>query len=208
MGAVIERRLCLREPIPEIERAAALLSAAAEAHLAGDRPRAAYLLLESNLPAVRAWTESLWGKRNLYVPGPKKRGPRAILLKDSRSSTRNATSQLKKTLIARDGYRCRFCGIPVIRHEVRDRVRKLYPDVPLWGRFNSQQHAGFQALWLQYDHVVPHSRGGTTDLNNMVITCGPCNFGRMEFTLEEVGLLDPRERPPLASDWDGLERFR
>lgn len=205
MNTVIERRPCLREPIPEIERAAALMSAAAEAHLAGDRRRAVGLLLESNLPAVRAWWESVWGRNSPYVPMHKRMGSPATLPREARAGTRNASLQLKKTLIARDGYRCRFCGIPVVRHEMRDRVRKLYPDVPLWGRYNWQP---FQTLWLQYDHIVPHSRGGSTDFDNMVITCGPCNFGRMEYTLEEVGLLDPRERPPVVSNWDGLERFR
>ncbi len=60
-------------------------------------------------------------------------------------------------------------------------------------------------MWLQNDHIIPHSRGGHTTLDNMVITCAPCNFGRMEYTLAEVGLADPRDRPPVISDWDGLE---
>jgi 5-methylcytosine-specific restriction endonuclease McrA len=63
-------------------------------------------------------------------------------------------------------------------------------------------------MWLQYDHLLPHARGGTNDLGNIVITCAPCNFARMNYTLEEIGLLDPRTREPVRSDWDGLERFR
>jgi 5-methylcytosine-specific restriction endonuclease McrA len=63
-------------------------------------------------------------------------------------------------------------------------------------------------MWAQYDHILPHSRGGTSELSNMVVTCAPCNFGRMEFTLAEVGLADPRDRAPIRSSWDGLERFR
>jgi 5-methylcytosine-specific restriction endonuclease McrA len=60
---------------------------------------------------------------------------------------------------------------------------------------------------VQYDHLVPHARGGGNGLDNIVITCGPCNFGRMERTLEEVGLIDPRTRAPVRSSWDGLERY-
>ena len=171
MNTVVERRPCLREPIPEIERAAVLMNEAAEAHLAGDRQRTGDLLLQSNLPAVRAWCESLWEQQSPYIPKHKKMGLPAPLPKEARAVPHAPNSELKKALIARDGYRCRYCGIPVIRHEVRDRVRKLYPDVPLWGNLTSQQHAGFQTLWLQYDHIVPHSRGGRTDLDNMVITC-------------------------------------
>jgi hypothetical protein len=29
----------------------------------------------------------------------------------------------------------------------------------------------------------------------------------MDATVEEVGLLDPRERKPTRSSWDGLERL-
>lgn len=62
-------------------------------------------------------------------------------------------------------------------------------------------------LWLQYDHLLPHARSGTNDLENVVITCAPCNYGRGGYTLEEVGLADPRLREPVRSTWDGLERF-
>ena len=42
----------------------------------------------------------------------------------------------------------------------------------------------------------------------MIITCAGCNYCRWHYTLEEVGLSDPRLRMPVAgSSWDGLERF-
>ena len=58
-----------------------------------------------------------------------------------------------------------------------------YRDALPWGRTNTGQHAAFQCLWLQFDHVLPHSRGGPTDLDNLIITCGPLQ-------LREIGL-DP-----------------
>ena len=85
---------------------------------------------------------------------------------------------------------------------------KVYEHLKLWGRKNIEQHAAFQAMWVQYDHVLPIARGGTSTLDNMVITCAACNYGRMDYTLEEVGLTDPRKRKPMRSGWDGLERFR
>ncbi|MCG8043042.1 MAG: HNH endonuclease [Candidatus Thiodiazotropha endolucinida] len=113
----------------------------------------------------------------------------------------------KKQLHERDGYHCRFCGVPVIRKEVRSAIKKLYPNALQWERKNIEQHAAFQAMWLQYDHVLPHARGGNNDLENVVITCAPCNFGRMDYLMEEVGISDPREREPVKSSWDGLERI-
>jgi 5-methylcytosine-specific restriction endonuclease McrA len=60
-------------------------------------------------------------------------------------------------------------------------------------------------MWLQYDHILPHSRGGDNSMENLVLTCAGCNFGRMGYTLEQVGLLDPRLRTPPPNSWDGLE---
>lgn len=112
---------------------------------------------------------------------------------------------LKQHLLKRDGFRCRFCGIPVIRCEVRKKLHSLYPEALPWGRSNNSQHAAFQAMWAQFDHLVPHARGGKNEEDNLVVTCGPCNFGRMGHTLEEVGLSDPRARQPIQSGWVGLE---
>jgi 5-methylcytosine-specific restriction endonuclease McrA len=126
---------------------------------------------------------------------------------EQRVKVRMPTIAEKKALHERDGYNCRFCGAPVIRMEVRRRIQKAYPDALPWGRSNLLQHAAFQAMWAQYDHVIPHAFGGTNELGNLVVTCAPCNFGRMSHSLEEVGLEDPRERDPLSTTWDGLERF-
>jgi hypothetical protein len=115
---------------------------------------------------------------------------------------------LRDALHAKDGYYCRFCGIPVIRKQIRDLMRKLYREGNLWGPRNADQHAALQCMWAQYDHLVPHSRGGSSsDLNNLVITCAPCNFGRMQYTLEEAALLYPLQREPRRGLWDGLERL-
>jgi len=67
-------------------------------------------------------------------------------------------------------------------------------------------------MWLQFDHLVPNERGGTSDLDNVVVTCAPCNFGRMQLTVEEVGLENPLARPIAANwrnfeQWDGLTRL-
>jgi len=113
----------------------------------------------------------------------------------------------KRQLHVRDGFHCRVCGIPVIRQEVRQRLRDAYPSALQWEGRNVEQHAAFQAMWVQYDHVIPHARGGTNEADNMLITCAPCNYGRMNYTFAEVGLIDPRTRPPIQSMWDGLERF-
>src|SRR5262245_41838207 len=113
------------------------------------------------------------------------------------------SGQEKRTLINRDGLHCRFCNMPVIDAAMREAIRSLYPNALRWGRRDSERHSAFQCMWLQYDHIVPHSRGGDNSLDNMLITCAACNFGKEEWTLEELGLIDPRTRPPYTSLWDG-----
>ena len=199
-------RRCLREPIPEIAQAARYLDEAVAAHLLGSTRRADKLIRRADMPIIREWTETLWGPGGPHAR-PVRIVPRAIA-PEKVIPIRMPNASEKRLLLQRDGYHCRFCGIPVIRAEVRARIKKSYPEALPWGRTNQSQHAGFQAMWVQYDHVVPHAHGGTNDLHNLVITCAPCNYGRTDRTLEEVDLVDPREHPPVISSWNGLERFR
>jgi 5-methylcytosine-specific restriction endonuclease McrA len=201
-------RPCLRDPIPEIADAARYLDAAVSAHLDGRSNEAERLIRRADMSAIRDWTESLWGKESPYVKYRPVLDAPPSLPREQRVKRREPTLADKCDLLLRDGYHCRFCGIPVIREEVRDRIRKIYPNALRWKSGNVNQHFAFQAMWVQYDHLLPHARGGDNDLENTVITCAPCNFGRMNRTLKEVGLIDPRTREPVRSTWDGLERFR
>lgn len=195
-------RRCLREPIPEIESAAMQLAEAAKAHLAGDRLGVITLLHASDSPTVRDWTESIWGKSGAFaVRGPYDADPPLQRL----DKARMPSLSVQKQLHIAGGYYCRFCGIPVIRREVREFFRKNYAEANLWGTKNSEQHAAFQCMWAQYDHVLPHARGGSNEISNLVVTCAPCNYGRMNYTLSESGLHDPRESAPLVGPWTGLE---
>lgn len=201
-------RTCLREPIPEIAYAARLLDNAVSSHLRSDVDEAAQLISLANIPAIREWSESLWGRNSPYVKVHFTTQSLLHLRRDRQTLNRMPTSGERRELHLRDGYHCRFCGIPVIRRQVRIDIAKAYPISLPWGRENSTQHAAFQAMWAQYDHLLPHSKGGTNGLDNVVVTCAPCNFGRMNYTLKEVGLLNPLSRSPVQSAWDGLERFR
>jgi hypothetical protein len=198
-------RFCFRAAIPEIAVAAQYLDEAVSAHISNQPERAEELIRLSNIPAIREWTESLWGSASPYVHYRLLSGAPPSFESAQREKLRMPSLAQRRLLHLRDGYHCRFCEIPVIRKEIRERLRILYPHVLPWGRTNTSQHAAFQAMWAQYDRIVPHARGRNNDLDNVVVTCAPCNFGRMNYTLEEVGLVDPRSREPIRSEWDGLE---
>jgi 5-methylcytosine-specific restriction endonuclease McrA len=67
---------------------------------------------------------------------------------------------------------------------MREKFCDTYPEAVPWGRTNVSQHAAFQAMSAQYDHVLPHTRGGNNDIDNIILICAPCNYGRMSYTLE------------------------
>jgi hypothetical protein len=206
-------RHCMREPILEIWRVANLLSEAANAHMACDRGRADALFREANCPTARGWLESLWGSAKANPDQAHYRRVRNVanapplLAKAERHTCRMPNATERKALIEKFGRHCVFCGIPLIRAEVRNFFNKCYPESVTWGATNPSQHAGFAVLWMQFDHVLPHSRGGDSSLSNVVLTCAGCNYGRMHNTLEELGLLDPRTRDYPRTAWDGLERI-
>ena len=129
-----------------------------------------------------------------------------------RSFDRTPTVTTRLQVLARDGRHCRFCGTPVISPTVRARFQKAYPRVVGWGTTNASQHAAFQCMWLQYDHLLPNSRGGDSSAANVIVTCAVCNFGRMQATLAEAQLIDPLSHPTPEvwqgfKSWRGLESF-
>lgn len=206
------RSLCT--PIPAIFQAAKLLLAAVEKHRSGDFAGAAESLERANDKEVWSYTDAAWGRGAAarYAFQKDAASPPRFSLEE-RPQPRMPNVSTRRAAVARDGYHCRFCGIPVIDPTVRHLFSKAYPTVVRWGSTNDSQHAAFQCMWLQFDHLLPNSRGGTSDLENIVVACAACNFGRMEATLYEARILDPLSlTPPIIWDghaeWDGLERCR
>ena len=106
----------------------------------------------------------------------------------------------------RDCWTCRYCGGQTIAPPVLRVLSSMYP-----GRFPFHRnwkagrvHPAYLLLSTSLDHVRPGGRGGSwSDRANLVTACWPCNSGKADFTLEEIGwkLLDQAE---VQSDWDGL----
>ena len=64
----------------------------------------------------------------------------------------------RRTLLLRDSYMCQYCSVQPGRE------------------------------YLTIDHVIPRSRGGRTEWENVVAACGPCNRRKGNKTPDEAGM--------------------
>src|SRR2546429_6476801 len=85
--------------------------------------------------------------------------PSVIRLREFRRIPFQTRALSRKNIIMRDRSTCQFCG-------------RVLP-----------------AAELTLDHVVPRSRGGRTDWDNLVACCHPCNNRKVDRLSEEMGLL-------------------
>ena len=116
----------------------------------------------------------------------------------------DASNTTKYAVFRRDAWHCRFCDIRVIDPRVRKRLSELFGRFR-WGRGNLNKHACLAVL-ASHDHVLPRQWGGSNQPDNLVTACWPCQFSRHNYRIEDCGIFDPRDRPPINDGWDGLCR--
>jgi 5-methylcytosine-specific restriction endonuclease McrA len=205
---VMPMRRCLLEPPPQVWRASEQLLEAVRLHNAGDRQGAAKFFRQADLSAIGDWFRRVVGSYDEGIHGPKPDvlDPPKISMNE-RKRPRMVSAADKRAILGRDGFHCRFCEMPVMLKDTIKTIAALYPKDAPWTDRAHEQHRFFQAANLQYDHILPHARGGESSVENMVVTCAVCNYGRMSNTLKESFLLDPRAFPVTRSQWDGLQTF-
>lgn len=114
-------------------------------------------------------------------------------------------ARFEKQVFERDCYTCRYCGLRTLAKEVLTAFERAVglTEFRTQGT-NVQQHGIVLAFKIVADHVMPHAYHGRTALDNLVTACPSCNYGKFNYTLEQLGLDHPCERPPSNSGWDGL----
>jgi hypothetical protein len=106
----------------------------------------------------------------------------------------------------RDCWTCRYCQARTVAPPILRFLSEIYPeDLPYHPNWRAGQvHPAYLLVSASVDHVDPGGRGGSwLGEDNLVTACWPCNTGKADLRLEEVGweLLDVET---VQSDWDGL----
>jgi hypothetical protein len=197
-------RSCLLAPLPEHGAAAEMLSEAVDKILIGKLDEAHNLVRRADIAALFDFALLVMSGKDATI---QRRRPVQKNSNDTeRLAARMPSAQTARALFARDGWRCRFCGCRVVPPKARAAMRSALPGAIPWSE-DEGYHGAFYAISASIDHIIPHSAGGTNEDYNLVTACWSCQFGRGAYSLEEVGLLDPRMHPPIKDAWDGLERL-
>lgn len=121
---------------------------------------------------------------------------------------RSVPTRMRVAIHRRDCWTCRYCGTRTVAPPVLRFLSELYPDEfpyhPNWRA--GQVHPAYLLVSTSLDHMHPGGRGGDwLGEDNLVTACWPCNTGKADLRLDEIGwtLLSENE---VRSDWDGLTR--
>lgn len=132
--------------------------------------------------------------------------------------------KLFNTILERDCYRCQYCGCLLIIRDIWKNLARLSLSfgnghiviLNQAKRVKDEDVSGLVfATWPYVDHVLAHKRGGATVRENLVAACFACNFGKNNFTCEELGIKNPLEESSKKgelvlndnSKWDGLKSY-
>ena len=193
-------------PITDVAIAADLLALAADSLLAQNGTQARLYIDRANMTTLRAYTRSVASQVTREIHRFRDVPDLAAAIPKAARGLRQPSPKVALDIYRRDGFRCRYCNCRIVFPEAQRVMSAILPGAVEWGRRDIELNAAFYTLKGVLDHVVPHAHGGTSEPQNMVVSCQPCNYGKGTYFLQQFGLSDPRLRSPKIDDWDGLLR--
>lgn len=129
--------------------------------------------------------------------------------KKSTHSTQRLSASLEKKAFERDGYRCRYCALPIIDKSIfKEFSRVVGAEHFSVEKKNSKRHGITLIFRGVADHLEPFAHGGETVLENLVTSCYSCNFGKAGYTIKEMQISNPLDREPIIDGkWSGALEF-
>ena len=178
-------------------------AAAVQAAALGDKRKAVEHLATVKSTDLRVWyVEHGQMSGRFRVRGRRLPVPQAI--SPSRDAQRSPDA-FAKQLFLRDGHLCRYCGVRVVPKQVLAAFAAVVGvKVFCATGTNEARHGVVLAFRANVDYVVPWKLGGPTNPDNLVTACWSCNYGKAGYTIEQLGIEDPRKFGPYLGEWDGL----
>jgi hypothetical protein len=99
-----------------------------------------------------------------------------------RRSGVTAGTDLRVRLSERDGWRCTYCHVFLVRDGYEAEACVWSSDGWVLDR-SDPDAAPFD--WPHIDHVIPRCRGGSDDIDNLVLACAWCNLRKGAMTGDE-----------------------
>jgi 5-methylcytosine-specific restriction endonuclease McrA len=138
--------------------------------------------------SVHGQNSGVWRNNALKASIPQPPAPRDLETK---------LTKFEVPLFNRDNYHCRYCGSKVIAKKDFKKMQRLLGEESFPLRGTNEGRSGFYLIFCAtLDHVYPRSLGGATDEENLVTCCWSCNYGKSNYTLEQIGLDNPLGRMP------------
>jgi 5-methylcytosine-specific restriction endonuclease McrA len=132
---------------------------------------------------VHAQNSGGWRNKVLKVPAPE-----PILPLDSVKTF----AAFETTVFTRDGFKCRYCSSNVLPKKTFKQANLILGDdaLPL-GKTNATRSGFYLMFVATLDHLLPWSLGGRTNESNLVTCCWSCNYGKANFTVDQLGINNP-----------------
>lgn len=141
-------------------------------------------LLEKHYEIGDAWSRNVIASiakalREAYETGRVSRRPRAY-----------NTHKLQELVGERDGWTCHYCGVMLVPSTyhyleatpLKQVVESGSPN-EVWAKKRLSKRG---TLYATIDHVIPHSKGGSDEPDNLVLSCSYCNSNKSARSTEKV----------------------
>lgn len=134
-----------------------------------------------------AQNSGVWRHKTFRIPAPL-----PLLPLDKNKNFK----KYEEEIFARDNLKCGYCSSKLFPKRVfKEFQASLGPELFPLGKTN-ESRSGFYLMFVAtLDHVLPWSVGGRTDESNLITSCWSCNYGKANFTVEQLGISNPLAHP-------------